>query len=146
MGGAGANLRRRKALAQVLSNDGFEAFVPEDDPTYQQAAFERFMLREPDLDLLVLFPESPGSYDEYGTFAHDPEISSKLRVVVPAKYHPIYGKDPGSYLSSDYMTFIGRYGHCYPSTPEDPAECEWSDGDSIVRKITQWYRTAKATP
>jgi len=97
----------------MLTKKGFTALVPEDDfPPGSASTYEVAYLKKKMIDLAFIFPESPGSTTEFGQFLDDPIIAPKLIVLVPRRYHPIYGNQ-GGYLSDAYMKHIANYGHVY---------------------------------
>ena len=65
-----------------------------------------------DIDLILIFPESTGSIDEFIVFSREHELAKKLRVFVKPRYHPLYF-DKVSQLRDRILAFVSVYGHVY---------------------------------
>ena len=48
--------------------------------------FERKMILNKDIDAVIIFPSSPGSFLEFGDWANDKNITRKLLVIIDAQY------------------------------------------------------------
>ena len=140
-GGGGRRLSHRRKLAEMLRMHGFTALVPEDDfqsrsPSIAEIAY----LREKIFDLALIFPESFGSATEFGQFLEIPIIAPKMVVLVPQRYHPIYGGRSG-YLSDAYMKHLAKYGHVYAYN--DSGRSAFPRSSEIILKLCRTRRDLK---
>jgi len=142
-GGGGRALTRRRAITKLLSRvHGIVALVPEDDfPKGAPSTYEIEYLKKPIIDLAFIYPESPGSTTEFGEFLNDASIAPKLRVLVPRRYHPIYGVNR-SYLSDAYLKHIVRYGHVYAF--DESGRSHFPRSREIIVRICESTRDQKA--
>ncbi len=114
LGKGGDGLEERRQIARLLERGGMNVVIPEDDLPREQSASlaEEEMLLHGDADLVFLNVDSWGTATEFGQL-HDREpVGRKLRVLVPAPYHPLYG-DKGGYLTDLYLTHLAVFGHVY---------------------------------
>lgn len=114
LGRRGNGLEERRQIARALEQRGMNALVPEDDLPCDvgPSVAEEEMILHGDADLVFLNVDSWGTATEFGQF-HDREpVARKLRVLVPAPYHPLYG-DRGGYLTDLYLTHLAVFGHVY---------------------------------
>jgi hypothetical protein len=142
LGAGEEGLARRRAIAQLLNRRyGIICLVPEDDfPKRSPSIYEAEYLRKSIIDLVFIYPESPGSTTEFGEFLNDTTIAIKLRVLVPYRYHPIYGLNR-SYLSDAYMKHETRYGHVYAF--DENGESDFPQSMDIIVRICQAARDLK---
>jgi hypothetical protein len=142
-GAGGKGLARRRAIAQRLNRKyGIVCLVPEDDFTRgSPSIYEAEYLRNPVIDLVFIYPESPGSTTEFGEFLNDATIAPKLRVLVPRRYHPIYGVDRG-YLTDAYMKHLAKYGHVYAF--DESGRSHFPRSMDIIVRICETTRDQKA--
>ena len=97
---------------------------------------EKIILKNEEVDLVIIIPDSEGSAAELGVFSQDPLIRPKLRILVPHQYHPLYsGGD--SYLSSLYLELMSVHGHIYPI---DPLRELHPDGVAVASMMMRSYR------
>jgi hypothetical protein len=140
-GGGGSRLQKRRQIAEKLSREGFTALVPEDDfPPGSLSTYEVAYLRTESIDIAFIYPESLGSATEFGQFLDDDIIAHKLMVLVPHRYHPIYG-DRGGYLSDAYMRHLAKYGHVYGF--DESGQSPFPKSYDIILKICQTRRDLK---
>lgn len=70
--------------AEVLQIEEIQEYFEKDCPYKELVSFENDIAALS--DLVVLFPEGPGSFAELGAFTAYPSITEKLLVVIQAKY------------------------------------------------------------
>jgi len=112
---------QRNALKTALNDSGCLATTFEEDLELEYASLqEQIILREPEVDIVFIFPDSRGSAAELLQFTRDPVIRPKVRVLVPHQYHPLY-MESESYLTSVYQELMATHGHVYPYDPRNEA-------------------------
>lgn len=105
---------QRNALKTALNDYGCLATTFEEDLELEYASLEeQIILREPEVDIVFIFPDSRGSAAELLQFTRDPVIRPKVRVLVPHQFHPLYAESV-SYLTSVYQELMATHGHVYP--------------------------------
>ena len=110
---------QRNALKTALNENGCLATTFEEDLELEYASLqEQIILREPEVDIVFIFPDSRGSAAELLQFTRDPVIRPKVRVLVPHRYHPLY-MESESYLTSVYRELMATHGHVYPYDPKN---------------------------
>jgi hypothetical protein len=132
------NLRLR--IRDRLRSEGCLASLFEENKDIAYASMdERLILRDDEVDLVVVFPTSMGSASELGSFAMDKMIKKKLRVLVPHEYHPFYGSSD-SYLTSVYKELMAEYGHVYPYSLDGKTH---PDPSKILSTLVSVYKRFK---
>jgi len=133
-------LQQRRRLAEILKTNDVTALVPEDDfprgfPSIVEIAYLRNVL----FDLAFIFPESWGSATEFGQFLEDSIIAPKMVVLVPWRYHPIYGQR-GGYLSDACLKHLAKFGHVYAYNERGQA---FPRSSEIIVKLCRTRRALK---
>ena len=143
LGKGGDGLEERREIARLLERSGMNAVIPEDDLPKEASPSlaEEAMLVHGDADLVFLNVESWGTATEFGQF-HDREpIARRLRVLVPAAYHPLYG-DRAGYLTDLYLTHLAVFGHVYAVGTSSRVTAPSSQ--EVVVRLVERYSEAKA--
>ncbi len=114
LGKGGSGLEERRGIARILERAGMNVVIPEDDlpPEMSPSLAEEQMLVHGDMDLVFLNVDSWGSATEFGQMQDREPVARKLRILVSAAYHPLYG-DRGGYLTDLYLTHLAVFGHVY---------------------------------
>jgi len=112
---------QRNALKTTLNDNSCLATTFEEDLELEYASLEeQIILREPEVDIVFIFPDSRGSAAELLQFTRDPVIRPKVRVLVPHQHHPLYTESE-SYLTSVYQELMATHGHVYPYDSKNEA-------------------------
>ena len=141
LGKGGSGLDERRRIARALERGGMNAVVPEDDlpPEVSPSLAEEAVLVHGDADLVFLNVDSWGTATEFGQL-HDREpVARRLRILVPAAYHPLYG-DRGGYLTDLYLTHLAVFGHVYSVGDGDSAR----PAVEIVVRLADRFSEVKA--
>lgn len=110
---------QRDSLKTALNDSGCLATTFEEDLELEYASLEeQIILRDPEVDIVFILPDSRGSAAELLQFTRDPVIRPKVRVLVPHRYHPLYAESD-SYLTSVYRELMATHGHVYPYDPRN---------------------------
>ncbi len=114
LGAGGRGIEERRRIKLHLEKMNIITLIPEDDipEELSPSLLEEAILTKSDIDLIFVNVESWGTATEFAQFHDKHEIAYKLRVLVPAEYHPIYGRE-GGYLTDLYLTHLTLYGHVY---------------------------------
>ena len=129
------NPKRRKIVRETLNEEGHIAMFPEQLELIYPSCDEHIIFQDPEIDLLIIFPESAGSIGEFSQFMGDIEIAPKMRVFIPKEFHPLYGNIT-SYVSDEYLRFIVNHGHVYFFEHD-------SELFTIIKKLTDMIRKVK---
>lgn len=143
LGTQGSGLDERRAIARALERGGMNVVVPEDDLPHgvSPSLAEEELLLHGDVDLVFLNVDSWGTATEFGQF-HDREpLAWKLRVLVPAEYHPLYGTR-GGYLTDLYLNHLAVFGHVY--AVGIPGDVPASTVPRVVELLARRYRSVMA--
>jgi len=97
-----------------------------------------FLEENPDIDLIIIFPESYGSISEFINFSNNQKIAHRLRVFVKPRYHPLIS-DKKSFLRNSLLIFLSKYGHVYSYEVDD----KYEDLTKKVHKLISSYRVIK---
>ena len=147
LGKAGEGLEERRRIARALEQDGMNAVIPEDDLPRElsPSLAEEAMLVQGDADLVFLNVDSWGTATEFGQLYDRVPVAGRLRVLVPAAYHPLYG-DRGGYLTDLYLTHLAVFGHVYavgsggrfPALPAEEVVVRLAERFSQVKVAKPW--------
>jgi len=89
----------RIVLKQCLRAENCLPVLFEEDFDLVIASLEEtILLREDEVEKVIVIPASKGSAAELAQFTRDPKIRPKLVVLVPYRYHPWYS-EKGSFLT-----------------------------------------------
>jgi len=123
-----------------LNEENCLAITFEEDFELEVASVqEQILLRNEEVDIVFIIPDSEGSAAELALFARDPIIKTKLRVLVPHEFHPLYTEET-SFLTSYYLELMSDLGHIYPYDPDDETH---PSSQKIASKMMQSYRLRK---
>lgn len=132
------NLRNR--INQKLNDENCLATTFEEDFELNIASIEeQIILKNDEVDIVIVISDSKGSAAELAIFAKDPIIRRKLRVFVPYQYHPLYS-DSESFLTSLYLELMSVFGHIYPI---DPTGKHHPTGITIATILMRAFRLYK---
>lgn len=132
------NLRRE--LKRYLNDNNCLAATFEEDFNLKLASLEeQIILKEEEVDLVIIIPCSIGASAELGLFSKDPQIRKKLRVIVPSEFHPFYCREE-SFLTSVYMELLSDYGHVYPFGAQDSVH---PSAELVIGTLVESYRLKK---
>jgi hypothetical protein len=130
----------RIVLKQCLRAENcLPALFEEDFDLVIASLEETILLREDEVEKVIVIPASEGSAAELAQFARDPKIRPKLVVLVPYQYHPWYSEKE-SFLTSLYMEIMGVVGHIYPY---DRTGDKHPKASEIVTTLMRSYRLNK---
>lgn len=105
---------RKRLEQELIDQDCLPCIFEEEELDLQIASLEEtIILRQEDVDKIIVIPDSKGSSSELAIFARNGRIRPKLIVLVPYRFHPLYS-DSESFLTSLYKELIGIHGHVYP--------------------------------
>lgn len=143
LGAEGAGLQERRDIAKVLEAGGMNVLIPEDDLPHDvsPSLAEEEMLAHGDIDLVFLDVDSWGTATEFGQLYGRELLAWKLRVLVRAEYHPLYGSRR-SYLSDLYLNHLAVYGHVYAVGV--PGEVPASTVSQLVPLLARRFRSVRA--
>ena len=143
LGAEGAGLQERRDIAKVLEGGGMNVLIPEDDlpGDVSPSLAEEEMLAHGDLDLVFLNVDSWGTATEFGQLYGRAPLARKLRVIVQAEYHPLYGTRR-SYLSDLYLSHLAVFGHVYAVGM--PGEVPASTVTQLVPLLARRFRAVRA--
>lgn len=129
--------KKRKYLKQKIEENHLAntIFMEELKFIYPGIEEELYLEDLKNLELIFIFPESPGSIDEFIKFYHNPKIVPKLRVLVKPKYHPLIS-DKRGVVRDSLLEFLTVHGHVYPF--KDLSNAKW-----IIIKLLKSYRIIK---
>lgn len=139
LGAGGKGLKKRRNIEKKLEKEGILTLIPEDDfaPDVAPSITEQSVLEKSDVDIVFIDVESWGSATEFGQY-HDKEgVAPKLRILVPYRYHPLYGTS-ASYLTDLYLTHTAKYGHVYAY--DDSERTAFPTSEKIIMKLAIRYR------
>ena len=137
---------RRLRLKNMLNQMGVIAILPDELRMRYPHLEEEAVLAMPEINMIFIFPESPGSITEFTQLIGQPAVANKMRVLIFRRYHPLLRKSERGYLSHLLSHFMALYGHVYPYEDEhiEGRETEvLPSPDEVVRYITDYYRAAK---
>lgn len=104
----------RLSLAEQLTEQNCLPVIFEEELDLEIASIEEtIILRNKEVDIVIVFPNSKGSAAELAFFARDNLIRPKLVVFVQHQFHPLYS-DSESFLTSVYKELMSILGHVYP--------------------------------
>ncbi len=143
LGAGGTGLEERRRVRRTLESEGILALVPEDDlPRHVgPSVLEPYVLARAGIDLIFVGTDSWGSVSEFMQFHRDRKIAPKLRVLVPWKHHPLYGRGRG-YLADVYLTHLAVFGHVY--AVDANGRRPFPTPRTVILRLSRRYRVAKA--
>ena len=140
---------RRLLIKRMLNKMRIFALLPE-ELKMKYPYMEKIVLATPEIDLIFIFPESPGSIAEFVQFIDSlcSDIVKKMRVLVPYNYHPFMKAFSKSFLSQLYALFAAVHGHLYPYEDvnvehQPPGLGLLLSPYEVIRRIVEHYRAAK---
>lgn len=122
--------------AEVLQIEEITEFFDKDSPYVDLVQFEADLAQI--CELVLLFPESPGSFAELGCFAGTREIAEKLLVVIRGKYlgkSSFITKGPIANLRRDYPQSVFSVIDATIDLPG--SETAGVDGKVLVAKLAE---------
>ena len=136
-------LEERRDIARALERGGMNVVVPEDDLPHDASPSlaEEEMIVHGDADVVFLNVDSWGTAAEFGQYADRGPWARKLRVLVRAEYHPLYGQRR-SYLSDLYLNHLAVFGHVY--AVGIPGDVPASTVPRLVELLARRYRAVLA--
>ncbi len=142
LGAGSQEIKKREEIAEKLEENNIIALIPEKDfpSDVSPSLLEEYVISKADVDLIFINVESWGTVTEFAQFHDKKFIAPKLRVLVPYKYHPIYG-NLESYLTDLYLTHLTIYGHVYAYDNEKKT---FPSEDKIILMISKRYQELKA--
>jgi len=118
--------KRKLIRKEIESRLEHHVCFPEEFDLDVPAIDEKIILREENIDLVIILPESFGSRYEFSNYSQDPQIAPLLRIFVPTKYHPLkVNREEQSILSNGYLIHLTKYGHVY----------SYKDDRELIEKI-----------
>lgn len=121
--------KRRIKIKRVIEEYLYDfAIIPEELEFIHPAIDQKLILMDKEIDLVIIFPEGPGSIAEFSEYSNKPEIAYKLRVFVPKKYHPFemdIDESNQGYLTNAYLFYLTVYGHVY----------SFDDDQELIKKV-----------
>ncbi|MHA1271957.1 MAG: hypothetical protein ACTSQP_01310 [Promethearchaeota archaeon] len=134
------NPKKRKYLKEYIEKElnSHVLFMEQLEFIYPSLEEVLFLEENPDIDLIIIFPESPGSIDEFIKFSNNEKIAHRLRVFVEPRYHP-FNIDKESFVKDSLLMFLSKYGHVYSYEDDD----KYEDLIRKIHKLLGSYRVIK---
>jgi hypothetical protein len=131
---------KRIVVRNELIYEGHIAYLPEGTSRYSNRnppdtikplIQDKFVI--PEADIILVFPESPGSINEYATYFRDPVIAPKMRVFIDFGFHPWHSKEKGRHAHT-CIEFGCRHGHLHPYDGRNRKQLVYMVKDIIYHK------------
>lgn len=109
---------KRDEILRALIESGMDAFLPEDyvvDSDVSDTDQERILLRNPNVDWILVLDKSEGPLAELAAFQPEPQIARKSLVMHPAQY-----TGTGSFTAN----VLEQFPHRLPFSDEEFERCD----------------------
>ena len=131
------NSKKRKYLKKYIEEELNSHILFMEQLEFIHPSLEEvlFLEENPDIDPIIIFPESYGSIDEFIKLSNNQKTAHRLRVFVKPRYHPLIN-DKESFLRDSLLLFLSKYGHVYSYD-------NYEDLTKKVHKLISSYRVIK---